>query len=357
MNVAVQPARLYEELTDGFRRARRVEELAPAGVSEIEQGEFFARVLADPRAGLHLCHAMLRPLAGPEQIEDFRAKGFADLGHAQARRIGNAGHVILHNPRYLNAEDEPTTRALEVAVDLVLADPSCQVGVLRGDVVNHPKYAGRRIFNAGLNLTHLYEGRIPFARFMMPRELGLVSKIYRGLWLAEDWESGLEDFVEKPWIAAVEAFAIGGGCQLLLVHDRVLAERGAYLTLPARKEGIVPGASNARLWRFLGDRAARQAITFERGFSVDEPDGRLIIDRVVERDEMDAALAEDAERIVSSGVQAAASNRRMIRVGQEPMDLFRRYMANYAREQSRAMHDPAVRRNLESNWLRRQSAL
>jgi (3,5-dihydroxyphenyl)acetyl-CoA 1,2-dioxygenase len=346
----------YEELTDGFRRDLRVEALArmAAPTDELKQGEFLSRVLSDRRAGLHLCHAMLRPTSEALAVKDrFRETGFADLGHARVERLGNAGHVILHNPVFLNAEDEPTTRALEVGVDLVLLDPACEVGVLRGDVVSHPKYAGRRVFNAGLNLTHLYEGKIPFAGFMMPRELGLVSKIYRGLWLSDDWESGLEDFVEKPWIAAVEAFAIGGGCQLLLVHDRVIAERGAYLTLPARKEGIVPGASNARLWRFLGDRAARQAITFERGFSVDEPDGRLIVDRVVEPGEMDAALTEDAERIVSSGAQAAASNRRMIRLGQEPMDLFRVYMANYAREQSRCLHDPAVRRNLEANWLSR----
>lgn len=348
-------AETYQSLTADFTAACRVEDLARAAApgDELAQGEFLARVLADPRAGLHLCHAMLRPLATAEQIEGFRRSGSADLGNARVERIGNAGHVILHNPRYLNAEDEPTTRALEIGVDLVLSDPGCQVGVLRGDVVEHPKYAGRHIFNAGLNLTHLYEGKIPFAGFMMSRELGLVSKIYRGLWLADDWESGLEDFVEKPWIAAVEAFAIGGGCQLLLVHDRVIAEGGAFLTLPARKEGIVPGASNARLWRFVGDRAARQAITFERGFSVDEPDGCLIVDRVVERDGMDAALAEDAERIVGSGLQAAVSNRRMIRVGQEPMELFRRYMANYAREQSRCLHDPAVKRNLETNWLKR----
>ena len=40
----------------------------------------------------------------------------------------------------------------------------------------------------------------------------------------------------------VEAFAIGGGCQLLLVMDHTLAEDGSFFNLPARKEGIVPGA-------------------------------------------------------------------------------------------------------------------
>ena len=48
--------------------------------------------------------------------------------------------------------------------------------------------------------------------------------------------------IEKPWIAAVDGFAIGGGCQHLLVMDYVLAASDAYMTLPARKEGIIPGA-------------------------------------------------------------------------------------------------------------------
>ena len=55
--------------------------------------------------------------------------------------------------------------------------------------------------------------------------------------------------VEKLWVAAVERYAIGGGCQLLHVVDHVIAVRGSRLYLPARKEGIIPGASNLRLPR------------------------------------------------------------------------------------------------------------
>src|SRR6202044_4051935 len=86
--------------------------------------------------------------------------------------------------------------------------------------------------------------------------------------------------VEKPWIAVVETFAIGGGCQHLLVMDYVLAADDAYLTLPARKEGIIPGAANMRLPRFTGDRIARQAIQYERKLVCDSPEGRLICDEI-----------------------------------------------------------------------------
>jgi len=65
---------------------------------------------------------------------------------------------------------------------------------------------------------------------------------------------------------------------------------------------------------------------------------------------MDAAIADDAGQLTSSGVVASAANRKMMRLGQEPLDQFRRYMAVYAREQSRCMYEPALIENLEKNW-------
>jgi thioesterase DpgC len=367
---------VYETLTNGYREEIRVEELVFAAADqypgllpsapqiaaerelkqaakvghELDQGIFLAHVLARPRAGTHLCHVMLRPRwEALMKIDDFRQTGFADLGLATVERVGRAGHVNLRNPRFLNAEDDGATKALEIGADLVLLDPACEVGVLRGAAVDHPRYAGRRVFNAGINLTHLYNGRISFVNFMIAREMGLVGKLYRGLWLSDDWESGLEDTTEKPWIAAVESFAIGGGCQLLLVVDRVLAEQGSYFSLPARKEGIIPGNANQRLQRFVGERVARQAIMFERVFRIGKRPTDLC-DRAVEPGGMDAAIASDAEQLTSSGVVASAANRKMMRLGQEPLDQFRRYMAIYAREQSRCLYEPALIENLEKNW-------
>jgi len=367
---------VYETLTNEYREEIRVEELVFAAADrfpgllpsaqqiaaerelkqsakaghELDQGIFLAHILARPRAGTHLCHVMLRPRwESLLKVDEFRQTGHADLGLATVERIGKAGHVNLRNPRFLNAEDDGATKALEIGADLVLLDPACEVGVLRGSEVDHPRHAGRRVFNAGINLTHLYNGRISFVNFMIAREMGLVGKLYRGLWLTDDWESGLEDTSEKPWIAAVESFAIGGGCQLLLVVDRVLAEQGAYFSLPARKEGIIPGNANQRLQRFVGERVARQAIMFERVFKVGRRPSDLC-DRVVEPGGMDSAIADDAEQLTSSGIVASAANRKMLRLGQEPLDQFRRYMAVYAREQSRCMYEPALIENLEKNW-------
>ena len=369
---------VYSELTAGFRQEVRVEELvfsaaerfpglvptreviaAERGLAqaekegaELDQGLFLAHVLARPRAGLHLVHAMLRPRREAlDLLDGLKRTGAADLGLAHVERRGRIGHLELRNPRFLNAEDDGATAALEIGVDLVLLDPEIDVGVLRGAMVDHPSYAGRRVFNAGINLTHLYHGQISFVNFMIARELGLLGKIYRGHWTGSDFESGLEESLEKPWIAAVESFAIGGGCQLLLVMDRVIAERGSYFNLPARKEGIVPGNANARLVRLVGERLARQGIMFERAFAAESAEGAFLCDRLVEDSrEMDAAIEEDAAQLTSSGMVSAAANRKAMRVGLEPVDAFRRYMAVYAREQALCLYSPALIRNLEQNW-------
>ena len=64
--------------------------------------------------------------------------------------------------------------------------------------------------------------------------------------------------------------------------DHVIATRGCRLYLPARKEGIIPGASNLRLPRFVGDRLARQAILSGLEFEAGTPHGDLLCDEVVD---------------------------------------------------------------------------
>src|SRR5712692_455282 len=259
---------------------------------EVDQGLFLSQVLADPAAGAHLCHAMLLPHPGSSAcLAEYERKGELNLGGASLERHVKASVLTMKNPGFLNAEDESTLEGMEQAVDVALLDPKTEVCVLRGAVVEHPKYSGKRIFGAGINLTHLYQGKIRFLWYLI-RDLGFVNKIYRGL-AAPDC-SPEEKTLEKLWIAAVEGFAIGGHCQVLLTMDYILAAQDAYLTLPARKEGIIPGAANLRLPRFVGDRIARQAIMAERRIDCASPEGRLICDEVVASSEMDPAI----ERVV-----------------------------------------------------------
>ena len=318
---------------------------------ELDQGLFIAQVLADERCGMHLIHAMLRPKREAlDRIAEFRRAGLMDLGEATAERKGNVGHVTLNNAKFLNAEDDRATAALETATDLVLLDDAIQVCVLRGSSVQHPKYKDRRVFNSGINLTHLYYGQISFVGFMVERELGLLHKMFRGQWRSESYDEQYEDYAEKPWIAAVEAHAIGGGCQLLCVMDRVIAETGSYFNLPASKEGFIPGAANLRLPRLVGIKLAREGIFYERVFHADTADGRLICDEVVPASAMDAAIERNARQLMAAGFTSAIWNRRALRVGEESLSQLRRYYATYARGQSACMYDAKLIENLKHSW-------
>jgi (3,5-dihydroxyphenyl)acetyl-CoA 1,2-dioxygenase len=369
---------IYDHVTDGCTAALRVSELLyevagkypdvlPSLESidseralmlqsakegwEIEQGLFIAHVLADERVGVHLVHAMLRPKQEAlDRLDEFRRSGFVDLGEARVERKGRVGHVTLTNPVFLNAEGDRTAAALETAVDLVLLDDDIDVGVLRGGIVHHAKYPGRRVFNAGINLTHLYYGQISLAEFILERELGLLNKMYRGHWRSDSYQEQFEDFVEKPWLAVVESFAIGGGCQLLCVMDRVLAEPGSYFNLPASKEGFIPGSANLRLPRLVGIQLARQSIFFDRTFQAETPEGGMICDEVVPSDRIDAAIDNNTAQMVRAGVMSSVSNRKALRVGQESMSVYRRYMATYSRQQSFCLYDTTLIDNLRRSW-------
>ena len=342
---------------DALRREQRWSLKDKEGL-EIDQGIFFAHVLAHENAGRHLLHAMLLPL--PETAEHlayFEKHGTLDLGHAEVSRIGKAVVVEMRSPRFLNAMDDATLGPIEVAVDVALLDPTSEVAVLRGGFVEHPKYGGRRIFSSGINLTHLYYGQIAFL-FYLRHALGYEHKIFRGLAKPDaSPEDAGSATLEKPWIATVDTFAIGGGCQHLLVVDYVLAASDAYLSLPARKEGIMPGAANLRLARFTGDRIARQAIMYGRRLDCDTPEGRLVCDEIAPPEKMDDALKGVIEGLTSSGVVSAVANRRGFRIGQEPLDLFRRYMALYSREQAYCHFHPTLITNLERHWNAKERKL
>jgi len=318
---------------------------------EIDQGIFLAHVLASETTGRHLCHAMLLPRRETaERLHAFNADGRLDLGKVTVERRGKAAIVTSKNERFLNAEDDTTLDAMETAVDVAILDAKSDIAVLRGGEVEHPKYRGRRLFGAGINLTHLYRGQIPFVWFLR-RDLGFVHKFFRGVARPELLPDDVHGTaIEKPWIAAVEGFAIGGHCQILLTMDYVLASADAFMTLPARKEGIIPGAANLRLPRFTGDRIARQAIQYERKLVCDSPEGRLICDEIAPAAAMDAALDRVIAGLTSSGAVSATSNRRALRIGQETLDTFRMYFSAYARDQAYCHFSPALIANLEREW-------
>ena len=66
--------------------------------------------------------------------------------------------------------------------------------------------------------------------------------------------------------------------------------------------------------------------------------------------QVDEAIARAAAAVTGGGVISAGANRKAIRLGHEPRDLFRQYMALYCREQATCQFSPTLIRNLERNW-------
>ncbi|MFJ2955486.1 enoyl-CoA hydratase/isomerase family protein [Streptomyces sp. NPDC087270] len=333
--------------------------------SEIDQGIFVRGVLRAPTAGRHLLTSMLQP--SPRALDllpRFRRTDRMDLGSVRVERRGTAAHLTVTNGYCLNAEDNALGDAMETAVDLALCDDRIKVGVLRGGVMDHPRHRGRRVFSAGINLRHLHRGQISFVDFLLGRELGYVSKILRGV-LDEPPAGSPADpfarssggtfaghsadasadpfapprFAQKPWIAAVDSFAIGGGMQLLLVFDVVIAAADAYFSLPAAQEGIIPGAADLRLPRLVGGRLARQVVLSGRRIAATEPEARALCDEVVPPEQVTAAVEAAAARLADPAVVA---NKHALVAAEEPLDLFRTYMAEFAYAQAVRVNSPDV---------------
>jgi thioesterase DpgC len=300
---------------------------------DIDLGLFLRGVLRDAEAGNHLLDTSREPtnasLAAAATLE---RTGELRLGTVHVERIDSVGHVSLANVHTLNAEDNALMADLELAVDAVMLAPSTRAGVLRGAVMRHPRYAGRRIFSAGINLKHLAAGRISFLDFLIERELGLLSKMVRGL-------AGPRGSAPTPWVAVVDGFAIGGGMQIVLAADHVIAADDAWFSLPAAQEGIVPGTANLRLARVAGTRIARSMVLRGTRVAATDPDARPFCDEVVGVDDLTRRAQQVATEL---SAPAVVPNKLMLALAEEPQDTFRRYAAEFCVVQAVRMYSPDV---------------
>lgn len=316
---------------------------------EIDQGILFRGLLRAPGAGAHLSQVMRT--ASPSAraaLPEFRAAGRLELGVVLIERRSGAAYLTIHNEHSLNAEDDALIEQLETAVDLALLDDEVRVGVLRGAPMTHRKYQGKRVFSAGINLRDLHAGRISFVDFLLRREMGYLAKFMHGLAVdADQPATGLLGSVHKPWIAVVDSFAIGGGMQLLLAMDHVIAADDAYFSLPAAQEGIVPGVANLRLTRLVGARLARQIILSGRKIRAAEPAGLLLCDEVLPAAQLDEALAR---AVLALGSPAVVANRRMLHLAEEPPDSLRAYLADFALTQALRMYSEDVLHAVGARW-------
>jgi len=106
-------------------------------------------VLGSERSGRHLCHAMLLPAGGRGAAAAARARRQGGAWRRVGASPGQGRGRDQNNPRFLNARTRPRSTR-EICVDIALLDRTSEIAVMRGAVVEHPKYNGRRVFGAGI---------------------------------------------------------------------------------------------------------------------------------------------------------------------------------------------------------------
>lgn len=119
-----------------------------------------------------------------------------------------------------------------------------------------------------------------------------------------------------PVIAAVNGFALGGGCELVLACDFAYASDKAKLGQPETKLGIIPGFGGThRLARRVGLGRAREIIYTGEMISADEAARMGLVNRVVGADDLESEVRKTADGIAANGPRAVAAAKRALREG------------------------------------------
>lgn len=197
-----------------------------------------------------------------------------ELESMQLSCHGKVARLTLNRPHLLNAIDYQATLDLNQIAEAVRDDPDLRLLVIRG--------AGRA-FCTGIDLKQLSSGETPFEYY-------------------ENWDRALRtlETMDKFVLSVIHGYALGGGLQLALASDVRIATEEAKLGLPAINESIVPGLSTFRLPRYVGwGRAKWMVLTGENvdGWTAQEIG---LVDRVVESDELDAAVRDTVRQLLAT---------------------------------------------------------
>jgi enoyl-CoA hydratase/carnithine racemase len=186
--------------------------------------------------------------------------------------------------------DRPPMNALDVAMQEEIRAAAAEA-TERGDVAAVVLYGGEKVFAAGADIKEMID--MSYAD-MEVRSHGLMS--------AFDAVAR----IPKPVVAAVNGYALGGGCELALTADRRIAASTARLGQPEIKLGVIPGAGGTqRLSRLIGPAKAKDIIFTGRMVEAAEALAIGLVDEVVEVDT--DAVATDATPSVYSTARAWAS--------------------------------------------------
>ncbi len=200
--------------------------------------------------------------------------------------------ITLNRPKALNALNTAMVEELGEALDEVGARTGLRALILTG--------AGNRAFAAGADISQMRDFTPAMATWFAEKGQRIFSR--------------LESF-PLPVIAAVNGFALGGGCELAMACDLILASQSAVFGQPEVKLGVIPGfGGSQRLARLVGRQRAREICLTGRSVRAEEAERIGLALRVVDGDVLSAAR-DLARMLAGNGPRAVSICKRAINDG------------------------------------------
>ena len=206
---------------------------------------------------------------------------------------GRVGLVTLNRPKALNALCDQLMTELGQAMAAFDADPAIGAIVLTGS---------EKAFAAGADIKEMKVRTYP--------------DVYKEDFIGKRWEAVLT--IQKPVIAAVAGFALGGGCELAMMCDMIIAADTAKFGQPEINLGIIPGAGGSqRLTRAVGKSKAMDMILTGRMMDAAEAERSNLVCRVVPAADLVAEALKMGEKIASLSGPSVAMAKEAVNVAYE----------------------------------------
>ncbi|HVO03567.1 MAG TPA: enoyl-CoA hydratase [Candidatus Cybelea sp.] len=198
-----------------------------------------------------------------------------------AERKGRVGLITLNRPKALNALCDALVAELGKALDDFEADPGIGAIVITGS---------EKAFAAGADIKEMKD-----RSFM---------DVYQADFITVGWERVAQ--CRKPVIAAVAGFALGGGCEMAMMCDLIVAAETAKFGQPEITLGIIPGAGGTqRLTRAVGKAKAMDLVLTGRMMDAAEAERAGLVARVVPPEKLLEEAMAVAEKIASMSLPIA----------------------------------------------------
>jgi len=212
------------------------------------------------------------------------------------RPAPDVGLVRIDRPEKRNALSIPLRKELVAALQALDQDPSVRAIVLAGSA---------KVFAAGADLAEIAEATA----------IDMVLRAANRLWAAIAR-------LDKPMVAAVRGLAFGGGFELALHADLIVAGQGTRFGLPEIKVGLMPGAGGTqRLLRLLGRQRTLMLLLTGDVLSAADALAAGVVNAVVPDDEVDAAAIALARRVAAMPPLAVRQIREVVAAGADcPLD-------------------------------------